>query len=140
MNFLAFAALLGVSTAEIPNDSWTCRNQIEVWCAADGCAAAAPDETTPLDIRAYRRGGFSICAYSGCWEGEGPPLIANGRLLWTADAARFSTHSDGGMDAAATLLIVQKEGVGFVRVAGLATPLLCERAGPDPRRAADDAG
>jgi hypothetical protein len=38
---------------------------------------------------------------------------------------------DGGMESDVTLLINEKDGVGFVRVVGFATPLLCTRTGPN---------
>lgn len=131
MVFLALAALMRASLSEIPHETWSCRNQVEVWCAADGCAAARPEEFTPLHVTTDAAGGFSVCAYTGCWEGKGPPLRKDGRILWTADGAAFSTSADGGMSADVTLLILEKDGVGFVRVAGLATPILCERTRPD---------
>ncbi len=124
------AALLLTSPAEIPPDAWACRNQIEIWCTADGCAAAAEDETTPLDVWASRDGRFSVCAYSGCWEGETAMMEANGRLLWAADNVAFLSGR-GGAIVDVTLLIIEKEGVGFVRAGGFATPLLCARAAPD---------
>ncbi len=124
------AALLMTSPAEIPPEVWTCRNQVEVWCAVDGCAAKAEDETTPMDILARRDDGrVSICAYSGCWEGVGEMAAARGRLLWAADDVEFSSPG-GGFAADVSLLIIEKDGVGFVRVGGLATPLLCLRAEP----------
>ena len=111
-----------------PSDAWTCQNQIEVWCAVDGCAAKAEDETTPLDIWARSDNGkFSICAYTGCWEGQATFTEASGRLLWAADDVAF-TSGQGGFTADVSLMIVNKDGVGFIRVGGLATPLLCLRA------------
>lgn len=131
MMLLFIAAMLArASVAEIPEESWTCANQMEVWCSADGCDAAEPGAFTPMSIAASARGGFSVCAYTGCWEGAGAPLRQQGRILWMADGAAFSTSPDGGMKADVTLLIIEAEGVGFVRVGGFATPLLCERAGP----------
>ena len=118
-------ALMG-SRAEVPRDIWECSNQVEVWCAADGCAATAPDEATPMDIYATRDGALSICAYSGCWEGEATLTEADGRLLWTSSNLEWLSGT-GGFDSEATLLIVSADGVGFVRAGGFATPLLCSR-------------
>ena len=124
--------MLMSSRSELPPDVWRCQNQIEVWCAVDGCAAKAERETTPLDIWASQRNGrFSVCAYSGCWEGAGAVTQNRGRLLWAADRAPFS--SGEGFAADITLLIIEQDGVGFVRVGGLATPLLCLRAPPGER-------
>lgn len=130
MLFLTLAVLLRASIAEIPDDSWTCRNQIEVWCAADGCAATPPGEFTPMDIHADAGGGLSVCAYTGCWEARPAPIRVRGRSLWVADDVAFSSRPDGSMNADISLLIVEKDGVGFVRVGGLATPLLCVRRSP----------
>lgn len=128
MLFLTLAML--ASPAEIPGDGWTCRNQLEVWCAADGCAAAREGEFTPMDIHARAGGALSVCAYSGCWETTSAPVRKGGRILWAVDDVAFSSSADGAMTADVTLLIVEKDGVGFVRVGGLATPLLCARTEP----------
>jgi hypothetical protein len=114
------------SRSETPPDVWNCTNQVEVWCAADGCAATAPDEATPMDIYATSDGALSICAYSGCWEGEATLTEAEGRLLWTSQNMQWLSGT-GGLDSDATLLVVSNDGVGFVRAGGFATPLLCSR-------------
>ena len=105
--------------------AWRCENQVEVWCAVDGCAARPVGEMTPLSI-SLSEGVLSVCAYSGCWEG---PAIdhgdAAGRHLFTADKAPFSSTISGGATDL-TLLIDSRDGVGFVRAGGIATPLLCQ--------------
>lgn len=111
-------------------DVWRCRNQVEVWCTADGCAAAPPGEFTPLDIRVATPRGLSVCAYTGCWEGRVRARKIAGRYLWAGDGLPFSTASDGAMTADVTVLLFVGEGVGFVRAGGLSTPLLCEKTGP----------
>ena len=86
---------------------------------------------TPMSITARRDGVISVCAYSGCWEGETDLVEADGRLLWAADGAGFSTRHEGGFEADITLLIIEKDGVGFVRAGGIASPLLCARRAVD---------
>lgn len=125
------AAMLSSSKSEIPPDTWDCANDVEVWCAVDGCAARPEGEMTPMSITARRDGVFSVCAYTGCWEGESNLVEANGRLVWAADGAGFSTQPDGGFEADITLLIVERDGVGFVRAGGVASPLLCTRRAVD---------
>ncbi|NNE40917.1 MAG: hypothetical protein HKN14_08355 [Marinicaulis sp.] len=123
----AFAAtLIAMSTpAAAPKDIWNCTNQVEVWCTVDSCAARKADEITPLAVQARATGEFSVCAYTGCWEGIGTVANNNGRISWAADDVAFSSQPEGGFDADISIMIVEKEAVGFVRVAGLATPLLC---------------
>ena len=138
MLFLALAAAMRASVSEVPEETpvlpepvkaqgeaWNCRNQVEVWCAADGCAARPPDEFTPMDVSVASSGDVSICAYTGCWQGLADVARTNGRTLWTAEVLKFSTQP-GAEGTAATVLIIEKDGVGFVRVGGLATPVLCE--------------
>jgi len=122
------AALLSSSKSEIPPDLWRCDNQIEVWCTVDSCAAKPADEMTPLSVSASLDGRFSICAYTGCWEGKSEAAGTPSRLLWAADAVPFSTND--AFTADISLLIIAKDGVGFVRVGGIATPLLCAKAEP----------
>ena len=124
---LLFAALLTASKSEIPPDIWDCANDVEVWCTVDGCAAQPEGEMTPMSITASRDGAFSVCAYTGCWEGKADLINQAGRLLWSGDKAPFSTKPEGGFEADITLLIIEKEGVGFVRAGGIASPLLCTR-------------
>jgi hypothetical protein len=123
---IALAVLLAGSREGLPPDAWRCRNQVEVWCAADGCAATDPDEFTPMDISADAGGALSICAYTGCWTGDANVARANGRWLWAGDAFSFSSSPEGEKSDV-TLMIVARDGVGFVRAGGLATPVLCTR-------------
>jgi hypothetical protein len=124
---LAAALLMRASISEVPPESWNCRNQIEVWCAADGCAATPPGESTPMDIWARADGDLSVCAYSGCWEGIATVSAAAGRLLWIGDNLPFVSAIEGAAGDV-TLLVMAKDGVGFVRAGGIATPVLCRRA------------
>lgn len=128
---IAAALMLGASKSEVPPESWNCRNQIEIWCAADGCAATPPEESTPMDIWASigraGEGTLSACAYSGCWEGKAAASASAGRLLWTGDDLPFVSAVEGAAGDV-TLLILAKDGVGFVRAGGIATPVLCRRA------------
>lgn len=124
---LAVALILGASKSEVPPERWNCRNQVEVWCAADGCAATPPEETTPMDIWASADGSVSVCAYTGCWEGEAAYTSDAGRFLWRADGIPFVSPIEGAKGDI-TLLILAADGVGFVRAGGIATPVLCRRA------------
>ncbi|MCK5745748.1 MAG: hypothetical protein KAH44_06010 [Oricola sp.] len=127
MLLLVAAMLVSASKSEVPPDVWACSNDVEVWCAVDSCAARPEGESTPMAIAARSDGAFSVCAYTGCWEGETEATNIGGRLVWAADRVPFSSRPEGGFEADVTLLIVAAEGVGFVRVGGIASPLLCQR-------------
>jgi hypothetical protein len=131
---LAFALLAtGASKKEAPPEAWRCANQVEVWCSADGCSARPADEMTPLAISASSARQLSVCAYSGCWEGAAAFRLVEGRRLWTAKALPFT----GGLGESDATLLIEPDGVGFVRAGGLATPVVCERTAPAPRPAGD---
>ena len=125
MLWLFLAALMASTPKDAPKDVWTCTNQVEVWCTVDSCAAKNTDETTPLAVSATGDGRFSVCAYTGCWEGEAETAVVAGRRVWAAADVPFSSQPDGGFEADVSILIIEGEGVGFVRVGGIATPLLC---------------
>ena len=127
---LVLAALLSGSKSEIPPDQWVCANDIEVWCTVDSCAAKAESEKTPMAIAARADGRFTICAYTGCWEGETKMANVGGRLLWAADGVPFTTNEAATADI--SLMIVARDGVGFVRVGAIASPLLCRRRALEP--------
>jgi hypothetical protein len=132
MWFLLVAALLSANKSEVPPDVWACRNQIEIWCTGGQCTAKAEAETTPMDIWARADGAFSVCAYTGCWDGMAETASVNGRLIWAADDVDFLSGR-GGFSADVTLVIVEKDGVGFVRVGGFASPVLCLPGEPGTR-------
>lgn len=124
---MVFEILLALATKDgipEPASKWQCSNQIEVWCAVDSCAARPADGFTPMSIVAEENGAIEVCAYSGCWQAQGTLADQSSRLLWTASDAPFSTAPDSeGIDL--TLLIDRRDGIGFVRAGGIASPLLC---------------
>jgi hypothetical protein len=125
MQVLAIAALFAGGLFSGEPDVWRCRNDIEIWCAQSGCRAAPEGAFTPLDVELRRRRGFTLCAYTGCWESKAPARRISGRLVWTANAAPFSTARAGEMATDVTIVYFPDEGVGFVRAGGLATPVIC---------------
>ncbi len=112
--------------AAIPVEAWRCTNDVEVWCSDEGCAAKPEAETTPMAVSAHRNGAFSVCAYTGCWEGKARIADIAGRIVWAADDVAFSTRPDG-LRAGVSLMIIEADGVGFVRVGAIASPLRCLR-------------
>jgi len=125
---LLFVALLSLLSSAIPVDQWTCSNDVEIWCGEGACKARPEGETTPMAVTASVDGAFSVCAYSGCWEGEAKVTDAGDTRIWSAKAVPFSTNPAGDFKTDVTLLIIPADGVGFVRAGGIATPLICAPA------------
>ena len=122
------AALMTLAIGEAVPHGWACSNDIEVWCSQEGCAAKPREEVTPMAITASPAGHLSICAYTGCWEGEAARAQLKGRLIWAADHLVWSSSQGGELTANGSLVIIEEKGVGFVEVGGIATPLLCRPA------------
>lgn len=137
---MVFLGLAAAAVPAVPPESWSCSNPVEVSCSGEECMTAEPGGFTPMSVSMSAGGGFSVCAYTGCWEGAGPPLRLNGRLLWTGDGLAFSTSPDSGMKADVTLLLIEAERIGFVRAAGFASPLLCEPRGEWPEEPSPESG
>ena len=107
---------------------WRCRNSVEVHCDESSCGAIPRDEMTPMDVVFNSDGGFSVCAYSGCWDGAGAVAtvgpfvtIMQTDVPWS-DPARADGAEDVliGFDA--------DDRVALVKVGAFAVPLNCKAA------------
>ncbi len=105
---------------------WRCRNNLEVHCAADGCSAESGDGVTPMDVVFGTSGGFSVCAYSGCWDGAGT-VAASGPLLTIMQTA-VSWSDPARADGAEDVLIAfdADDQVAIVKAGGFTVPLNCK--------------
>lgn len=113
--------------------TWRCHNEVEVSCGADGCSAAAEGGFTPMDLAFADDGGLSLCAYSGCWEGNGQVLARAPFLVISATQLPWSDpHAD---DAQRDVLVAfdPADRVALVKAGGWALPLQCR-----PGRGQDD--
>jgi len=114
-------------------ETWHCRNDVEVHCGVDGCSAAAEGGFTPMDLAFADDGGLSLCAYSGCWTGNGQ-VLARAPLLVISAAGLPWSDPHGGADRASDVLVAfdPRDRVAMVKAGGWTLPLLC-RSGPGPR-------
>lgn len=106
---------------------WACRNaDIEISCSAEGCAAS--DAFTPMDARFGPGPRISVCAYTGCWEGEAALMQVGETTAYLAADLPFSTSPD--FTAAVSALVDASDAIAMVKVAGFAHPMSCARATP----------
>jgi len=110
-------------------ETWHCRNDVEVQCGVDGCSAAAEGGFTPMDLAFGDDGGLSLCAYSGCWEGNGEVLA---RAPWLVVGARGLPWSDphGAPDRTSDVLVAfdPNDRVALVKAGAWALPMRCAPA------------
>lgn len=70
-----------------PSIEWYCRNQVEIHCSDGSCSASDPNETSTMTVTFNSSGEFSVCAYSGCWTGDGKvQSFASGFFITLAQA------------------------------------------------------
>ena len=104
---------------------WRCRNTVEVHCDSESCAASPRDEMTPMDVVFSTEGSFSVCAYTGCWDGagavasHGPFTSIMARAVPWSDPAR----ADGAEDV--MIAFDADDRVAIVKAGGFAVPLNC---------------
>jgi hypothetical protein len=121
------AAVLAACVGQAHADVWNCRNNIEVQCSDGECGAAEEGGFTPMSLAFSSTGSFSLCAYSGCWDGEGTVVSSEPFLVITHANAEWSDPSSNGeRDADVMIAFDPKDGVAIIKAAGFATPLHCE--------------
>ena len=137
---LGVAGVLGLALAcgAVQAQAWHCRNEVEVQCGVDGCSAADEGAFTPMDLAFSADGGLSLCAYSGCWEGNGRVLARAPFLVISATQLPWS-DPHGGPDRARDVLVAfdPADRVALVKAGGWALPLQCR---PRHGRGDGDAG
>jgi len=120
----ALAAVEGSRTG-----TWHCRNDLEVRCAEGTCESVPAGEFTPMDVRVDDSRAMSVCAYSGCWEGNAEILRDERFLVWIGHDLRFSTSPDPESQADILVAIDLADGVASLKAGEFAHPLLCELLG-----------
>ena len=104
---------------------WNCRNKdLEVTCDAKSCSTS--DSFTPMSVTITRASLMSICAYSGCWEGQGVTSSSGIFRVTFGRELPFSSASD--MKADIAVVIDESDNVAIVKGAGFASPMHCTRA------------
>lgn len=110
--------------------TWNCRNaDMEVACSEGECHATVDHGFTPMDVAFNDDGSISVCAYAGCWEGEGE-VFTDGRFL--SIAARglvYSTDQERGTDQERrhdlAILLDLDDNVAMLKSGVFAQPLIC---------------
>lgn len=126
-SFMYALAISPVTLAEQHRQpsAWTCTNQdLEISCDDNGCQAS--EAFTPMSIF-VSTDEISVCAYTGCWEGE-PTSIhsASHRFeVYTGESLPFSTAPES--TASASITVDRESGIATLIVADIfAHPMLCK--------------
>lgn len=119
--FIAVNLVLLTTTQSFAT-TWNCRNSdMEIHCNSDKCEVS--DGFTPFDITINTNGTLSICAYSGCWEGQGKVLEAGEHILVSGTNLKWTGTNPNNADF--IVAVDTSDKVGFVKGAGFAMPTRC---------------
>ena len=69
---------------------WSCTNDFESGCSGDGCVLLQGEDFTPLSISVSDAGKLTVCAYTGCWEGQGRVLARSPFLVVLGEQLRWN--------------------------------------------------
>jgi len=80
---------------------WDCKPDVEVQRTIEACSVAKDQGTIPIGLSFDSHGTFSLCAYSGCWEGKGKVvsvspflIITLGNVDWSDPGRRVEGRED----------------------------------------------
>lgn len=112
---------------------WNCRNDIEVQCSTDRCGAETEEgDFTPMSLAFSSTGSFSLCAYSGCWDGDGDVVAKVPLLVILKTNAEWSDpSSDGARDSDVMIAFDATDRIAVIKASGFVTPLHCRRQAAD---------
>ena len=113
---------LSPDQASAVSHSYQCKNDVEVQCDSSGCESEA-NSFTAMSVDFDDTGNLSVCAYSGCWQGQADLLSAGHFTVLTAQNLKFSTSDDVQNIA---IILDRIDGVAVLKAGGFAQPLLCE--------------
>lgn len=108
------------------SQGWSCRNKdVEISCDSTACLVAQGSDFTPMDLTLSKTGEISLCAYSGCWEGQAKTITAEGQFL---NLIGSNLSWSGSQESAADLAITvnKTSQTATLLMDSYAQPMTCE--------------
>ena len=114
--------------AEASRADWHCSNDVEVQCSERTCTANNKGDFTPMDVSFSSTGEFSVCAYSGCWEGMGQMLSTAPYLVIWKPQAHWSNPGESNENREDVIFALSlSDQIAVLKVGGFAQPLHCSK-------------
>ena len=108
--------------------TWNCAPDVEVQCTVESCEVMGDQGTIPIQLSFDTRGTFSLCAYSGCWEGKGkivsvsPFLVITlGNVDWSDPNQRIEGRED------VLIAFGVNDRVAMVKAGSISMPMRCSK-------------
>ena len=129
LKVIPFALLYIISTAVNAQEylGWTCSNDIQVMCNANGCEVAQGENFTPVNVHLLNDGTMDICAYSGCWSGKGTVAKDGGFTIFSGKGFTFSSPPDSTETEDIMIVIDMRDNVAVMKNSIFAQPLNCTK-------------
>ena len=108
-------------------NSWACRVDFESQCSSDGCAAegfSGDGDTKPVFAHFDATGMFSLCMYTGCYEGLGKVNTESTFLTISKFNTRWSGTGDHPTDV--FIFLDRADGLGMFKAATFVQPIICK--------------
>lgn len=107
--------------------SWSCGTTIEVGCNDGSCYAREEEEGAPIYVGvSFNSAGYvRVCAYTGCWKGQGRVLSHEPFFVIAASKLRWS---DPGNDITSDILVAfyEADAVALLKADFIAGPYICK--------------
>ena len=105
---------------------WRCSNPVEVQCWEGDCEVKEGEDFTPLDVSFDSAGEVAVCAYSGCWEGQGRVEASDEFLIVTGRRLPFSTAAEDEESREDVAIVLGlSDRLGTLKVGSFAVPIVC---------------
>ncbi|TQV70670.1 hypothetical protein FKG94_20270 [Exilibacterium tricleocarpae] len=108
-------------------DEWICRIDFESQCTVSkGCDALGSKDdgnTKPVVAEFDATGKFSLCMYSGCYEGEGTVHTTEPFLSISKIKAKWT--GTGEHDTNVFIVLDREEKLGMFKAASFIQPIIC---------------
>ena len=107
---------------------WDCKPDVEVQCTIESCSLAKDQGAIPIGLSFDSHGTFSLCAYSGCWEGKGKVVSVSPFLVITLGNVDWSDPNQR-VEGRRNVLIAfsTKDQIAMVKAGSLSMPMRCSK-------------
>jgi hypothetical protein len=126
LELIAVAASLLLLPTLSRATGWECEPDIEVRCSDTSCSMSEDQGTIPVGLSFDSHGKFSLCAYSGCWEGIGKVASTAPFLVITVAKAAWSSPHHRAEDREDVLIAFSpSDHIVLIKVESFAMPMRC---------------
>lgn len=113
-------------TTDLYADTWGCKNDVEIQCGDVSCATTKSGEFTPMDVRFDTRGKFSVCAYSGCWDGKGHVETSESLVMIHKARANWSVPNEAAdMREDVSIMFSTTDRIALIKAGMFVLPMHC---------------